>query len=237
MKFNNYHAFANEFHLSTTNIHCRSIEVNCCSLQLLHRNKKTALTVLNIFDVVNQTKKIMKTKIITMLMSCYFLLSVNKSFSQIAFNKINDRLVQPIAASSNTNIHTDTNSFNLNTVASNIKVERSFTSYFGENAENNWSKVGKDFLNHFHVNGLPANALFRKNGELVYLIMYGTEKNLPADIRNIVKREYYDYNITMAIEVKEDNRDIWVIKLDNTSEQITVRVEDNEMEQTQQFKK
>ena len=123
------------------------------------------------------------------------------------------------------------------TFASNIKVQRSFISYFEETAENNWSMVGKDFLNRFHFNGVLINALFDKQGRLIYTISYGTEKNLPADVRKTVKSEYYDYAITMAIEVKESNRDIWVVKLDNTNEQITVRVEDNEMERVQQFQK
>jgi hypothetical protein len=37
---------------------------------------------------------------------------------------------------------------------------------------------------------------------------------MPADVRKIVKSEYYDYTITMAIEVKENCRDIWIVKLD-----------------------
>ena len=39
----------------------------------------------------------------------------------------------------------------------------------------------------------------------------------------------------MAIEVKENYRDIWMVKLDNSLEQTTVKVEDNEIEQVQQF--
>ena len=69
----------------------------------------------------------------------------------------------------------------------------------------------------------------------LFILTYGTEKNLPADVRKIIKSEYYDYAITMAIEVKENYRDIWVVKLDNSLEQTTIRVEDNEIEQVQQF--
>jgi hypothetical protein len=51
----------------------------------------------------------------------------------------------------------------------NIKVQRSFISYFGETAENNWSMVGKNFLNRFHSNGVSINALFDKQGRLIYI--------------------------------------------------------------------
>jgi len=42
--------------------------------------------------------------------------------------------------------YADTNAFNLNNVTKNIKVQRSFISYFGENTENHWSRVGKNLL-------------------------------------------------------------------------------------------
>jgi len=166
------------------------------------------------------------------------LLGTAQSFAQAALRK--NENAKPVSISFITDASVTNNAgalFNLNAAASRIKVQRSFIAYFGENAENNWSMVGKDFLNRFHSNGLLINALFTKNGRLIYTIRYCTEKNLPADIRKIVKREYYDYTITMAIEVKESDRDIWVIKLDSPSEQITVRVEDGEMEQVQQFEK
>jgi len=75
-----------------------------------------------------------------------------------------------------------------------------------------------------------------KNGKLINVTTYGTEKDLPADVRKIVKREYYDYKIAVAIEVKENNRDIWVVQLDNASEQIAVKIEDGEMEEVQNIK-
>ncbi|HEX5150572.1 MAG TPA: hypothetical protein VFW07_03930 [Parafilimonas sp.] len=161
-----------------------------------------------------------------------------QSFSQVALHKYENATSTSISLITDASVTNNTAViFNLKTVASSIKVQRSFITYFGENAENNWSIVGKYFLNRFHSNGLLINALFTKNGRLIYTITYGTEKNLPADIRKIVKREYYDYTITMAIEVKENGRDIWVIKLDSPSEQMTVRVEDHEMEQVLQFDK
>ena len=119
----------------------------------------------------------------------------------------------------------------------NMKVQRAFIKLFGEEREQNWSIVGQNFLNRFHVNGVLTNALFSKNGQLIYTITYGTEKNLPAAIRKIVKSEYFDYSITAATEIQEDKRDIWVVQLQNDIEVIAVRIENREMEQVQQFYK
>ena len=177
----------------------------------------------------------MKTKIIVALISYSLLVNENRSFSQVALNGKETNHVYLTSLVTNTILNAGADAFNLNASASNVKVQRSFISYFGETAENNWSMVGKDFLNRFHSNGVLINALFDKQGRPIYIIRYGTEKNLPADVRKIIKSEYYDYAITMAIEVKENYRDIWVVKLDNSLEQTTVRVEDNEIEQVQQF--
>jgi len=119
----------------------------------------------------------------------------------------------------------------------NMKVKRAFIKLFGEEREQNWSIAGQNFLNRFHVNGVLTNALFSKNGQLIYTITYGTEKNLPAAIRKIVKSEYFDYSITAATEIEEDKRDIWVVQLQNDIEVIAVRIENREMEQVQQFYK
>jgi hypothetical protein len=173
----------------------------------------------------NYQKPFCKIKIIVVFTACMWLLNINQSISQLSLNKQHDTY----SASSVTN--SSIAALNLNTVATSIKVERSFISYFGEAAENNCSIAGKYFLNCFNVNGLLTYAWFTKNGKLINVTTYGTEKDLPADVRKIIKSEYYDYKIATAIDVKENNRDIWVVQLDNASEQLTVKVEDGEMEE------
>jgi hypothetical protein len=119
----------------------------------------------------------------------------------------------------------------------NIRVQRSFILNFGDISENNWCKAADCYLNVFHSNGLRTIALFSKNGKLIYTIRYGSEKDLPADLRRTVKSEYYDYAITKTIELQEDDRDVWFVKLDTPKEQITVSLEDGDMEKVDQFQK
>jgi hypothetical protein len=117
----------------------------------------------------------------------------------------------------------------------NEKVAKSFKKYFGDQAEENWSVVGTNFLNHFHANGILTSSMFDKKGNLIYTITYGGEQNMPADIKRNVKSEYYDYKITMAINVKENKRDIWVVTVEDEKQQITVRLEDGDMEQVRKI--
>ena len=165
-------------------------------------------------------------------------LITGNTFSQLAFNKKKIDHVYLTQGINDTNFaKPDTNASKAIPLNVNIRVQRSFILNFGDTSENNWSKAGDCYLNLFHSNGLRTIALFSKNGKLIYTIRYGLEKDLPADLRKTVKSEYYDYTITKTIELKEDDRDIWFVKLDTPKEQITVRLEDGDMEKTDQFQK
>lgn len=67
------------------------------------------------------------------------------------------------------------------------------------------------------------------------LLRLAQKKILPADVRKIIKSEYYDYAITVAIKVKLNERDIWVVNMKNDTTYLIVRLENGEMEQVKQF--
>lgn len=129
------------------------------------------------------------------------------------------------------------NSRPIEAVAVNSKVLNSFSRTFEPVSNLNWSKVGKDFLAVFTSGGKENRALFTKKGKMVYTISYGAEKDLSSENRKLVKSIYFDYSITSAIEVKEDNRTIWVIRLEDATNLIFVRIENGEMEETKHYQK
>src|SRR5690348_7670559 len=85
----------------------------------------------------------------------------NNYYSYADFSK-----TSPLISSTNKSVATEAISY---------KVGNSFKKYFGDQAEQNWSMVGNDFLNRFHVNGVLVNSMFDKRGNLIYTITYGTE--------------------------------------------------------------
>lgn len=120
-------------------------------------------------------------------------------------------------------------------IKTNAAVQRSFIKEPVDTIEQNWSMAGDNFLNRFYVNGAPVSALFTINGNMIYAVMYGKEKDLPSTARWLIMKEYPGYAISAATEVKQDKRDIWVVQLKNTREVITVRFENDAMEEVQQF--
>ncbi len=117
------------------------------------------------------------------------------------------------------------------------RVNKSFNQYFKGASYQRWYQLDKNFLVKFIQNEQENRALFTKNGSLIYHISYGTEKHLPANVRGLVKSNYYDQNITRVLKVNQDKRNIWVISMEDAKDIVMVRVEDMELEETQRMHK
>ncbi|MBN8852036.1 MAG: hypothetical protein BGO55_26390 [Sphingobacteriales bacterium 50-39] len=125
------------------------------------------------------------------------------------------------------------------TTASNVNqsVLKSFQGEFKNAMDPVWYRLDKNYLVKFMTADQKNTALFRNNGRLVYHISYGTEKNLPDEIRDKIMGSYQDYNITAAIHVNEANRSIWVVNLEGLKKLIVVRVEEGELEEVGNYVK
>ncbi len=127
------------------------------------------------------------------------------------------------------------------TSTSNVseKVAKVFNAMFKDAQNVQWTKLNKNFLAQFITADLKNRVLFHKNGEIVYHIKYGHENNLPQEIRRIVKSQYsyVDFNITSAINVLQDRRNIWVVNLEDNKKYVIVRFEDGELEEVSNLNK
>src|SRR5439155_24071621 len=93
----------------------------------------------------------------------------------------------------------------------NKTVSNAFQKSFKGATNPRWYEINQKFLVYFIMKDMKNTALFQKNGNLIYHIKYGTEKNLPNDVRTLVGNSYQGYKIINAINVNQENRDIWVM--------------------------
>ena len=100
-----------------------------------------------------------------------------------------------------------------------------------------WTKVGKKYLAKFFMDDQDQRALLHRKAYVIYQISYGKEKHLPVDIRKGVKRMYVEYRISSATKVQEANRTIWVINVEDDTNLVFVRVEKDEIEEVQKYRK
>lgn len=113
----------------------------------------------------------------------------------------------------------------------------SFSKSFPDANNAKWNRVGKKYVVDFIKNEKQHKCLYNVKGNLIYSLSYGSEKDLPRDVRRDVKREYIDYNITQAVETHEDNRHVWIINLDDSNSFISVAVENGSIEELSHYTK
>ena len=116
-------------------------------------------------------------------------------------------------------------------------VNKAFKKAFPDAEELSWYKYDKEYLAKFIIKDMNHNTLFRKNGVMKYDISYGYETNLPEKIKEMVMGVYDNYKITRAINVKVTDRNIWVVKMEGMKKYLTVRVENEEMDEVESFSK
>ena len=129
----------------------------------------------------------------------------------------------------------------LKNYVSDEKAERKILRYFTtpfEDAENiTWVKVDDNVLAEFTVGNIKTRSLFDKKGNLVYTIDYSDEKLLPRHNRQMIHSDYAGYKINQVARVNEALREIWVVKLEAPDKFTTVRIENDQPEEVEKFKK
>jgi hypothetical protein len=116
-------------------------------------------------------------------------------------------------------------------------VNKAFKKAFPDAEDLSWYTYDKEYLAKFIIKDMNHNTLYRKNGVMKYDISYGYEHNLPGKIKDMVTGAYDNYKITRAINVKVNDRNIWVVKMEGMKKYLTVRVEDEEMDEVESFSK
>jgi hypothetical protein len=122
------------------------------------------------------------------------------------------------------------------TVNVKAKVMRSFLQLFADATEVKWSESNGRYFASFNQNGKPCKALFDGTGRLVFNMRYGTEKDLPRDVRRLVKSTYIDFTIGVVTEVDSDNLKTWVVNLSDNDNLIIATVHDRSLYELHHYK-
>jgi len=116
-------------------------------------------------------------------------------------------------------------------------VQTEFTKVFPKVTNVEWSKLKKNYLAKFSMDGQKYSVLFTPRADIVYQITYGKVNNLPADVRKAIKRMYVEFEIPTVIKVEEAGRTIWSVVVEDETNFAWVRVENDEIEEVRKFTK
>lgn len=149
----------------------------------------------------------MKTVIISLFCGC--MLFANQVFAQ----KQKSKLLPIVTITAGDNVSKN--------------VHEAFMSRF-KNAENlKWFEVNQNYLVKFIMEDQLHHASFKKNGDLIYHISYGEEKNLPSTVLTEVKSKYDKYDIGKVFNVETNGRNVWIVNLESKKYIIVASIENN----------
>lgn len=118
-----------------------------------------------------------------------------------------------------------------------VKVTKAFQSTFPDAKTPTWYHPNKNYVVTFLMNDIKHNALFSKNGYLIYQISYGNESTIPEEMQSQVEDQFEGYNIIAAINVKQDGRDMWFITGEGEKDFLNVSVEEGVMSKPTKVKR
>jgi hypothetical protein len=119
----------------------------------------------------------------------------------------------------------------------NQKATRDFKKTFKEVNNEKWYSIKNGFLAEFNLTTSKNRVVYDKKGNWKYTVIYYDEKNLPTEIRAIVKPVYYDYTISRVEEVHANDQIIYIVHVQNDASLKTLRVCEGEMNLIEDFPK
>jgi hypothetical protein len=123
--------------------------------------------------------------------------------------------------------------FYLNEIDS--RAMRSFVGTFWNATDANWVTYSGGYVVFFTKNGISNRAYFTRSGELECTIRQYAEKDMPADIRHMVKSTYYDYSIFLVHEIINRGKTSYVVKIEDKTSFKEIRIDEVGMEVTKEF--
>ena len=113
----------------------------------------------------------------------------------------------------------------------NIKAARHFVRTYKSIANVKWFKTGAGFLAHFRSMGIDTKVVYDEKGRWFYNLLSYTESNLAFEIRDMVKRKYYDSDILAVYQFQFSNtKTVYIIRIQDQRWNIaTLKVFDGEI--------
>jgi hypothetical protein len=110
-----------------------------------------------------------------------------------------------------------------------VRANRDFWLRVGEQKEERWYKSDQGYVAEYTAGPVKAQFVYNQNGIWAYSILTYGEKELPDDVRRLVRSNFYDYGISWVKEVNEDDAVVYVVHLDDAVSWKEVAVQEGEM--------
>jgi hypothetical protein len=120
----------------------------------------------------------------------------------------------------------------------NLHAIKDFKARFGNVKDERWYAIEKGFLAYFSVDGCRERIYYDRKGHWLASLIYGDEHKLPANIRDLVRRAYYDQPITFVEVIEVPDHIVYLVHVEDKVTLKILRVsEEGEMDVMDEFTK
>ncbi|MFI5131693.1 MAG: hypothetical protein ACHQFX_16945 [Chitinophagales bacterium] len=117
----------------------------------------------------------------------------------------------------------------------NTRAVRDFMSQYENVSGERWFKLNDGFIVYFTQNEIKIKIAYNKKGVRLWTHRSYKEDRLPFEIRHLVKSNYYDFSIYHVNEITINRKIAYFVKMQDKTSWLTVKVEDGEMEVTENY--
>lgn len=110
-----------------------------------------------------------------------------------------------------------------------VRATRDFWQRAGEQKEERWYKSDRGYVAEYTTGPVKARFVYNQKGDWAYSILSYGEKELPYNVRNLVRSNYYDFGITWVKEVNEADAVVYVVHLEDEGSWKEVAVQEGEI--------
>lgn len=119
----------------------------------------------------------------------------------------------------------------------NGKAIKDFKKSFKAISNEKWYVIEKGFMTRFTNNDIPTSVYYDTKGAWMGTIRNLNEKQLPKEIRYMLKWNFFDYSINLVREITLDQHLVYIAHLENETGFKNIRISDGEMDVISEYKK
>jgi Putative beta-lactamase-inhibitor-like, PepSY-like len=131
----------------------------------------------------------------------------------------------------------DNNGNNATEAGVDARALKNFKKEFSTVENAKWEQLSDGYFTKFVQKNIQFKIGYNHKGEWQYTERTYTAATLPVDVKRTVQSAYIGYNINLVEEITVSQRTVYIVHIDNDEWSMKIKVDGNETESMEEFKK
>jgi len=121
------------------------------------------------------------------------------------------------------------NIHNIGTDKAAVRASRDYWERSGDPDNTHWYKIPLGYMAEYYSGPTQVHYVYDKKGGFLYSIRTYTQKEMSADLRHLVRSNYYDFSIGWVKEVEQEGVTAYVVHIEDSVSWKELAVQDGEI--------